>query len=262
MGRTTSDDNAAKYDFSRMGTMVGADFGSHRSWLVGAAFGYGMPSVTNEFGKVDAGDMTLGLYSRINLMEQAQVTSFFGYGYQTYTMRRTDFSDTYRSRFDGDALYASMELAKPIQTPPIPGVEVVMQVIPLIALDHQTAWTRGFTETGVWGQSVAGSSMSRTMARIGLDGQVHVMDMITLASRLQSSFLIEGDSVPTVVSYFPGTKAAMSLRGIDMGWMQLNVGASASGVYRKQYQWFIDLDGYAAGRSFATQGQIGVSTRW
>ena len=261
-GKTSSDGNAVKYDSFRMGTMVGADFGSHRSWLVGAAFGYGMPSVTNEFGKVEADDVTLGLYSRINLLDQAQVTSFFGYGYQTYTMNRTDFANSYRSRFNGDSLYASMELTKNIQSPPIPGVEVVTKIIPLIALDHQTAWTKGFSETGYLGQSVAGASMSRTMARVGVDSQVHVMDTLTLSTRLQTSFLIDGDNRPTVVSYFPGTNASMSLRGVDMGWMQFNLGASVSGMYRGKYQWFMDLDGYASGRTTAAQGQIGLSTRW
>jgi len=254
-GHTSSDDNAVSYDFDRGGAMFGVDFGSSRYWHFGGVFGYSIPKVKNEFGKVETDDLTVGLYSKINLLDQATVSSFFGYGYQSYTMSRYDFAGFHRGTFEGDALYASVELARPVQTPM--GV-----ILPIIALDHQTAWTKRFTESGNWNQSVAGASIDRTVVRVGVDGKWQPMGMFDLASRLQCGFLFDGDKKATIVSRFPITNAEMTLHGVDTGWMQFNAGISASGEYRQRYHWFVDLDGYATGHTTAAQGQIGLSTRW
>jgi hypothetical protein len=137
-------------------------------------------------------------------------------------------------------------------------------ILPLVALDHQTAWTKRFNETGdsTWNQAVSGASMERTMVRFGVDGKWQSAGSLALMSRMQAGFLLSGDDYATVVSHFPGSTASMSLRGVDVGALQVNAGISATGEYRQRYNWFVDLDGYLTNQSYAVQGQVGLSTRW
>ena len=142
-----------------MGTMIGADYGSNRYWQFGGAFGYAMPSIQGDFGKIEADDLTLGAYSKINFFDQAWISSFIGYGYQTYNMTRRDFTGEHQGEYDGDAWYASVEFVRPFNVS-------IVTFMPLVALDHQTVWTKSFSEVGTVGsQTLAGASAERTMAR-------------------------------------------------------------------------------------------------
>ena len=257
-----TDNNALKFDLYRGGTMIGADYGANRYWQFGGTFGYAIPRIENAYGKIDADDVTVGLYSKINFFDQAYVSTFLGYGYQNYKMERLGFEGyTHRGAYDGDAGYASVEFSRPLLA------GSVGALIPLVAFDHQTVWTNQFTETGQWGQSMAGTRMGRTMLRFGVDskwdaGDVMLFGTFDVSTRLQFAVLIDGDRKSTVASYFPMTGASMNLYGTDMGWAQANIGVTASGEYRSKYRWFVDMDAYATDRMLALQGALGLSTRW
>jgi len=259
IGCVKTDDNARGFDTYRMGTMIGADYGFNRHWQFGATFGYATPQMINCHGRIDADDVTLGVYSKYNFFDMGTISTFLGYGYQYYKMRRTCHSNgEHRSAFQGDTGYASIEYARVIRFLDFGAG------IPLIAIDHQTAWTRKFSETGQWGQTVAGSSVGRTMLRVGLDSKWD-MDMFgsfDISTRLHASYLFHGDEYATVTSYFPKSQAAMDLRGVDMGKGQIQAGITASGEYMLRYNWFIDLDGFLTERTRAVQAGIGLSTRW
>ena len=258
-GDTKGDGNAEKYDINRGGMMIGADYGSNKYWQFGGAFGYGVPNIQNAFGKVEAGDLTLGAYSKINFFDQAWVSTFLGYGYQSYKMTRYNFGEKIQSDYDGDAWYASVEFVKPITVS-------IVTMMPLVALDHQMVWTNGFSEPGLWGQTLASTSMDRTMVRFGVDSKLEGIGggnaRVDLSTRLQAAFLLDGDKRATVVSHFPMTGASMTLRGAKMGWGQLNAGLTASGEYRKKYHWFLGADAFLTDRTTSLEGHAGLSTRF
>ena len=265
-GTASTDNNAIKYDTRRMGTMIGADYGANRYWQFGGAFGYAMPNIESAHGKVEAEDWTLGMYSQVNIFDQAWISSFFGYGYQSYRMTRLGFPnpssgvrDLHESKYSGDALYASVEFVKPITVS-------IITAMPLVAIDHQTVWTKGFSESGRWGQTVMGTSVERTKVRFGMDSKVAGISggntRVDFGTRCQVAFLVLGDKRATVVTHFPMSGASMSLRGNDMGWGQINVGFTSSGDYNGKYQWFLDLDAFAADRATSLQAQFGLSTRF
>jgi len=260
-GNTKTDDNAEKFDMSRSGMAVGADYGSNRYWQFGGMLGVGMPSIRNTFGKVEASDLTLGFYSKLNYFDQAWVSAFLGYGYQSYEMTRYNFGDRYRGKFDGDTWYASVEFVKPIQVP-------VVTIMPLAAIDHQTSWINGFSESGsgAWGQTLAGTSLDRTMVRVGVDTKWDTIEWgianFNVMSRLQAAVLVDGGKRASVVSYFPNSNASMRLYGADLGMMQANAGVSAVGEYGPSFRWFLDLDGFTSGRTTSFQAAAGLGTRF
>ena len=259
-GNTSSDGNARKFDLYRGGAMLGVDYGSNKYWQFGGTFGYGLPKMQGHYGTINADDLTLGFYSKVNYFEQAWVSSFIGYGHQNYKMTRYGLpGDVHESKYSGDALYASVEFVRPITVS-------ILTVMPLVALDHQTAWTKGFTESGYWGQTVEGTNMDRTMVRFGVDSKIVGIGggnlRVDLATRLQAAFLVDGDKKAKVVSHFPMSGASMTLHGVNMGWGQVNAGLTTSGEFRERYQWFFDVDGFLTERTTALQGQIGVSTRF
>ena len=258
-GEVKGDSNARGYSLHRPGTMIGADYGTNRHWHAGFALGYAAPTIRNSNGKIDAGDVTLGVYSKYNFFDMGTVSTFLGYGRQDYKMRRDGFDgDVHWGRFTGDTAYGSIEYARVYD---LGGVGAAM---PLIAIDHQTAWTKGFTETGHWGQTVAATNLGRTMVRVGLDTKWD-MDMFgsfDISTRLQAGFLVSGVTRSSVAAYFAKTNAEMQLRGTDMGRGLLNAGFTASGDYRARYNWFLDIDGFLTERMYALQAGLGVSTRW
>ena len=263
MGKVNSNSNAHGFDMNRAGSMIGADYGANRHWQVGGAFGYAVPKLNNTFGTVDADDVTLGVYSKINFLDQAVINTFLGYGHQNYKMRRKGFDGAvHRSKYSGDAGYASIELAQPVVMADV-GV-----ITPLVALDHQAAWTGHFVESGDWGQSLAGTRIGRTMVRAGLDtqwshaGATEFLGIFDIGTRLHVAFMAMGDQRASVKSFFPTTGASMNLRGADLGMVQLNVGATASGEYMDKHYWFIDLDGFATEKMFSVQGHVGLTTRF
>ena len=253
---------ARRHTTSRPGTMFGADYGNSKHWQFGAAFGYAFPTIDNSLGKICGDDITVGLYSKYNFFDQGTLSTFLGYGYQHYKLRRNGFGNAlHQGSYNGDAGYASIEYVRMLR------VEDIIALMPLIAIDHQTAWTKKFTETphsNQWSQSVSGSNMSRTMFRFGIDSKwdIFLMGTFDVASRLQCAILLDGDRRSRVEATVPLGGASMNLRGADMGWFEVNAGLTASGEYGHRFNWFVDLDTFTTGCILAIQGQIGLSTRW
>ena len=253
---------AMRYDTSRYGYMFGADYGDSRYWQFGGVFGHGLPCIDNDLGRIHGDDFTVGLYSKYNFFDQGAISTFLGYGYQHCKMRRNGFSGAlHYGSFSGDAGYASIEYTHII---PLADLGALM---PLIAVDYQTAWTKRFSETphsNQWSQSVSGSNMGRTMLRFGIDSKWDALLFgdFDLASRVQGAFLLEGDRRASVTSTTPMTDTAMNLRSADLGWFEFNTGLTASGIYGERYNWFIDFDVFTTGCIVALQGQFGLSTRW
>jgi outer membrane autotransporter protein len=236
--------------------MVGTDYGDSRYWQFGMVLGGGMPQMTSRFGKIEADDFTVGFYSKLNVFDSFTANTFLGYGPQLYRMKRHDFSGHYEGKFQGDAMYASVELVRPVSMP-------FGLLLPLVALDYQAAWTEAFSETGgIFNQSLDAGNTDRCMLRFGVDGRFHYQSLFDVSTRLQYAFLANRADQNSIVSRVGGTNVAMNLLGVEMGKGQFNAGISLSGEYRSRYRWFVDIDGYAASRLIACQGQLGLSTRW
>ena len=258
-GEVKADRGTRGFDTNRGGMALGADYGSTRHWQFGGFFGYGAPKVENQFGHVKADDMTMALYSKFNFFDQGTITTFLGYGFQDFKSRRRGYNGIiHHGSFKGDSGYASIEYARVVN------IVDIAAAIPLVAIDHQTAWIRQFSETDLeWGgQRMAGSSMGRTMLRLGFDTKWDMDLTFDTSTRMQASVLLHGDARGTAQAYFPGSSAMMDLRGASIGRTLFNLGVTASGDYIARYNWFVDLDYFITERSHALQCQFGVSTRW
>jgi hypothetical protein len=222
------DHNAKKYYENRGGMMLGLDTKVHHFSTLGIAFGFGDPRLTSQFGKIEADDYTLALYSKTRVMSDAYLNTFFGFGTQEFKYQRNDiFNSIYKSSYDGNALYLSAELLRPVVW------DKAWTLYPTAALDYQRSWAYSFQEQGgLFNQSVRKGHMDRFIGRFGVDSKIHYSDYVNILTRLQYGYLIGGDTHASIRSSFTGTSPVMNLRGIDLGRSQFNIGIGG--------EWFVD----------------------
>jgi outer membrane autotransporter protein len=223
-----SDKNAKKYYENRGGLMLGLDTKVAHSTALGIAFGFGDPRLTSQFGKIEGDDYTLALYARSRISSDYHLNAFFGFGTQEFKYQRNDFcGDIYKSSYDGNALYASAELLRSLDW------NKAWTLYPTIALDYQRSWTYSFKEQGGnFGQSVKKGDADRFIGRLGLDSKLRYSNYVNILTRLQFGYLVGGDTHTSIRSSFTGTTPVMTLRGIDLGRSQFNVGIGG--------EWFVD----------------------
>jgi autotransporter-associated beta strand protein/predicted outer membrane repeat protein len=228
-----SDNNAKKYYENRGGLMLGLDTKVAYSTSLGIAFGFGDPKLTSEFGKVEADDYTLALYSHTRIHDY-RLNTFFGFGSQEFKSQRNDWLGTlfgdgglHKAGYSGNALYISAELLRAIDW------SNVWTLYPTAALDYQRSWTYSFTEQGgLFGQSVRKGDADRFIGRVGLDSKFRYSNALNILTRLQAGYLVGGDTHTRIRSSFTGTTPVMSLHGVDLGRTQLNLGIGG--------EWFVD----------------------
>ncbi|MDR3198829.1 MAG: autotransporter outer membrane beta-barrel domain-containing protein, partial [Planctomycetaceae bacterium] len=223
------DKNAKKYYENRGGLMLGLDTKVAHFTSLGIAFGFGDPRLTSQFGKIEADDYTLALYSRTRINSEYYLNTFFGFGTQEFKYQRNDALtyDIYKAAYDGNALYASAELLRPVDW------SNSWTLYPTIALDYQRSWAYSFNEQGgQLSQSVRKGDADRFIGRFGVDSKFRYSNNVNFLTRLQYGYLVGGDTHTSIRSSFAGTKPVMTLHGIDLGRSQFNVGIGG--------EWFVD----------------------
>ncbi|MDR2437961.1 MAG: autotransporter outer membrane beta-barrel domain-containing protein, partial [Planctomycetaceae bacterium] len=256
-----SDKNAKKYYENRGGLMMGLDTKIAHFTSLGLAFGFGDPRLTSQFGKIEADDYTLALYSRTRINSEYLLNTFIGFGTQEFKYRRNDAltNEIYNASYDGNAFYASAELLRSVDW------SNTWTLYPTAALDYQRSWAYSFIEEGgTFGQSVRKGDADRFIGRFGVDSKYRYSNYVNILTRLQYGYLIGGDTHTSIRSSFTGTTPVMTLHGIDLGKSQFNLGIGG--------EWFVDeikslkfFGNYDIdfGKRHAMQtAQIGVNVIW
>ncbi|MDR0705532.1 MAG: autotransporter outer membrane beta-barrel domain-containing protein [Planctomycetaceae bacterium] len=94
-------------------------------------------------GKIEADDYTFGIYSRLKISEIAGIfaNTFLAYGHQNYELHRNVANSN--TRYNGNSMYASLELFKPIR------LRNNFTVSPLAAVDFQKSASSADFSLGV-----------------------------------------------------------------------------------------------------------------
>ncbi len=260
LGENVSGDrNANGYDATRGGVIVGVDQRLGRDSLGGFTFAYGNPHISNAIGKVEANDYTLGLYSRIHLAHRLYANTYLGYGHQEYSYRRYAVGPD-KTKYDGNAMYASIELFRPI------GYNH-LTLFPLMAVDFQKAWIDGFTETPPSPSqiSVAKSDVDQTVLRVGFNSKYAKGERINIRSQLQYGYQVGGDTQgATLTSLAVNPGDSRMLTGVNLGRNMFNAGIGSDLLLTtgKRTRLFMDYDFDLGERATAHTGQLGCSTIW
>ncbi|MDR1478899.1 MAG: autotransporter domain-containing protein [Planctomycetaceae bacterium] len=104
-------------------------------------------------------DCTFGVYSRLKIFG-IYANTFLGYGSQNYQLRQTQNQHT---KFNGDSMYASLELFKPIY------LRNNISVSPLLAIDFQKSWSDGFNTNNIVPLTVKKGEMDQTILQLGFN---------------------------------------------------------------------------------------------
>jgi uncharacterized protein with beta-barrel porin domain len=242
------------YKTTRGGLLTGIESRLEQSVWAGFFFGYGNPKVSNNIGRIEADDITFGAYSRLQLGQELFLNSFLAYGSQDYKYRHNNAHTSY----NGDAFYASIELFRNTFR------QNGLQLIPLIAIDFQKAWTDGFN-TPDTAQKIDKSTLDQTVLRIGLNSKFQPTELLNFRTRLQYGVQLGGDLYGSARTAFAANLTeSRVLTGVNLGRNMFNVGIGTD-IYSsnsKRLKLFADYDLDLGERSTAHTGQLGFVTTW
>jgi autotransporter-associated beta strand protein len=245
---------AESYKSSRPGMLIGMESYLLHPFRAGMFFGYGNPRVSNEIGRVEANDLTFGIYSRSQFGTKLFLNSFLAYGNQDYEYRRNNVCSSY----SGESLYASLELFHTTLR------KNNSQLMPLFAIDFQKAWMDGFT-TNDTAQKINKSEMDQIVLRFGMNSQFQPKEFLSFRTRLQYGVLLSGDTYGTVrTSYLSNPSESRILTGVNLGRNMFNVGAGLN-IYDSKFKhsrFFADYDFDLSERATAHTGQFGLVIAW
>ncbi|GHT26443.1 hypothetical protein FACS18942_03910 [Planctomycetales bacterium] len=219
--RQNGSKNIIDYGISRTGTNAGVDYRITGSLQLGMVFGYADSKLYQTGNRIDLDDYTMGIYARKKLTDMLELNGFVGYGEQNYSAHRQTFGGTARSRFDGNSLFATLELVRPLQ------LRKSFTLFPTWALDYQTANTDAFAESGtIMPQVFESSELEQTVMRFGINSQWQWSDNARFDSRLQYGRQIGGADITSIRTAFPSvsTVEPLTLGGTRLGRDRLNVG--------------------------------------
>jgi len=253
------------YRLSRFGFNLGGDIEIHNRAVFGAFFGYAAPSVKSDLGRISANDYRAGLYLRIPSAWDVIVNMMIGFGTQDYAYRNS-FA---RSNFRGNSLFGSVELSRPItliykrvNSMSLPPAPPAFQLIPLIALDFQTANMDSFIvrDPVLGGVLVEPEDLSSAMLRIGLLGDMGR----TFRTRVQYMRQIAGDDVVLSQTSVWGNPASTQVRGTQWGKDWLNVGLGGDLTLGRFRHWrlFADYDFTMSRRTTSHIGSLNTVLTW
>ena len=176
-----NDNNAHAFTVNRYGIAVGNEQRSH-NMISGLTFQYSEPRLRQATGNVRMEDFEIGSYALQRWGDNFEVKSYLGYSHQRYRFdRRVAFLDEQLSgKTSGDTLSLSYEWIRPIR------VQSGVWLRPLMALDYEQTWMRGYREQG--GESAQiydKATLARTMLRIGLNGDFNLRNGLSLNGRIQ-----------------------------------------------------------------------------
>jgi hypothetical protein len=184
--------------------------------------------------------------------QKSFLNTFFAYGNQEYEYRHNNN----RSRYDGDAIYASIELFRHSLQ------KIKLQLTPLFAVDFQKAWSDNFIAADT-AQKIERSSVGQTVLRIGLNSKFQSSDMINFRTRLQYGVQIGGDLYGAVrTSFLSNPGESRTLTGVNLGRNMFNVGVGIDirNIKSQHSRLFADYDLDLGERSTAHTAQLGIVT--
>ncbi|MDR1485347.1 MAG: autotransporter outer membrane beta-barrel domain-containing protein, partial [Planctomycetaceae bacterium] len=241
--KVDSDANANGYKTSRGGMMIGLDEFFNDGLLSGLVFGYGNPRVYNSIGRIEADDYTFGAYSRLKIFS-IYANTFIAYGHQNYELHQ----GLANTEYNGDSLYASLELFKPIN------LRNEISVSPLVAIDFQKSWSDRFNiNVSGFPLSVGKSSIDQTVLRFGVNSNYK-----NLRTRLQYGYQAAGDLYGGSRTTIVGGNNSRVLTGVNLGRHVFNFGIGGDIKIANQVKLFTDYDLNIGKKTTSHTGQIGL----
>ena len=212
-----SDNNAGAYTVNSVGFQMGINQKLDQKTAVGIFFGYGRPEMKQNWDNVDMDDFTIGLTAAGMLTSKLEWKAVVAGGFQNYSMRRFVTIPTpgfLTSDFDGNTLFASIELARPVY------LNTGVLVRPLLAFESENVWQQSFRERGASPLALDFASIhnDRTFVRTGFDTEIGARNL-TLLGRAFYSHQLGGSpfSQNDIRFVAAGNNTAFErVRGIDL----------------------------------------------
>jgi len=237
------------YNAVRYGFQIGSDIEIYNRIVLGGFFGYAVPSVKSDLGKISANDYTGGLYVRMPAVWNVVTNMMVGFGSQDYSYKNAYGSTDFR----GSSLFGSVELTRPT---PLPSFQSV-KLTPLVALDLQSADMDGFfvydaTLGGVW---IEPDSVSSAAVRLGLLGNFG-----RFRTRLQYTRQISGDDCAS--SQIAAFGEATQVQGVQWGKDRLNVGVGGELWRVQHFRLFADYNFDVGKHTTSHLGALNFVVEW
>ncbi|MCC8165209.1 MAG: autotransporter outer membrane beta-barrel domain-containing protein [Planctomycetes bacterium] len=230
-----SDRNAHKFSLNRNGMVLGYDQMVNDSFVLGGVFNYSNPRLKQATGKITTDDFEFGLYSLIRLRDDFEVKVYAGYAHQRYDInRRVDIPgvaampdgihDNFQNDVSGHSLSASLELTRPFC------ISTTFRLTPLVALDYEQAWIKGYRESGgLSSLEYRKSDLMSVVARVGAEVDFAAGENITLRARAQYGRQVNKRDYGAVDVRFASADSASQryarIHGVQTGRNYVNLGA-------------------------------------
>ncbi|MDR0391350.1 MAG: autotransporter domain-containing protein, partial [Planctomycetaceae bacterium] len=246
-GNVHTDTESLGYKMSHNGIMIGLDRTIDNKLLAGAFFGYGNPQAHNSVGKIQTTDCTFGAYGQWRFAG-IHANTFLAYGSQHYKLQQ----NLNNTKYNGDSLYASLELLKPIYC------HNNFAIAPLIAIDFQKAWTDGFNiNVTEFPLAIDESEISQTMFRVGFNSNYQ-----NIRTRLQYSYQFAGNVYSISPTSIVGGKNKRNITSVNLGRNSLNAGLGVDFKIYGNTKLFADYDLKIKTHTITHSAQIGLITNF
>ncbi len=231
------DDNAGAYNVHSTGFLAGINRQLDQMTVFGVFFGYGRPEMSQDYASVDMDDFTFGLTAGTMITSKLELKGLVSGGFQRYSMKRymnpallgggswNPGSHRLTSDFDGNSLFASLELSRPIY------LNTGVVIRPLVAFESENVWQQSFEENGasVYALEFSNTHNDRTFVRTGFTGEVGANNF-NLLGRVFYSHQLGGSAYSTTDTRFaqfpPGDY--QRVRGVDLNRNFLTLGAGGN----------------------------------
>jgi len=215
-----SDGNAGAYTVRSLGFMAGFNQQLDQKAVVGVFFGYGRPELEQGRDDIDMDDFTVGLTAGGMITTKVEWKAIVAGGFQNYSMKRfmnpsllgAFGNPILTSDFDGNTLFASIELARPFY------LNTGVLVRPLVAFESENVWQQGFRESGSpFALQFDKVYNDRTFVRTGLNAEIGAKNL-TLLGRAFYSHQLGGSAFSQNDVRFAagGGTPFVRVRGIDL----------------------------------------------
>jgi len=267
------DGNSYANTVRREGIVIGFDQRVCDFSLFGAVFNYSEPKQYQATGRTKADDFEIGIYNLTKLSGAFDLKSYFGYSYQDYDLRRRvsipeggrydAVYDTYRNKTHGDTFAMSFELIRPMD------YNDYITFAPLLALDYERVWQKGYTEAGgLTALRYDSTTLERTMMRFGMNTKVLLHNRLDLLAKIQYATQLNRTEYPRSGAHFVNATVAnvptADIRGSRVGRDHLNVGIGGTyyldGARATSFTFGYDADMWR--RMASHTGNIGYTHRW
>ncbi|HBT75624.1 MAG TPA: hypothetical protein DEB39_01585, partial [Planctomycetaceae bacterium] len=245
------------YTLESSGSILGVDKKVTMNTTLGLVMNFTEPRLNSRFGRIRAHDWGMALYAKHFISDSVYVNAYLGFGHQEYDYERYEMAGKYEADYDGNSLYTSVELVRPIFW------KRGGTLLPLIAFDYQKSWASDFEETGgLFAKRVTDGELESTQIRFGLNSRWQLREVFSLDTRLQYGRELSNSPYGTVKATFLSAPDAgpMKLHGVDLGVDFLNVGFGGQ-VYlnacRTIYM-FGDYDYDVGNKGVANTFQLGL----